>query len=54
MSSSENEDAVRLIEGIDEEVDWIESGDPGGLKLDDRDWGSELRSGLGVLSVGVH
>lgn len=54
ISSSEKEDAVRLIDGIDEEIDFTESGDPGGLELDDRDWGSEFRSGMKLRSIGVH
>ena len=53
ISSSEKEDAVRVIDGTDEEIDLIESGEPGGLELDDRDWGSEFRSGRGVRSA-VH
>ena len=48
ISSSEREDAVRVIDGTEEEIDLIESGEPGGLELDDRDWGSEFWSGLRV------
>ena len=54
ISSSEREDAVRVIDGTEEEIDLIESGEPGGLELDDRDWGSEFWSGLRVPSAGVH